>query len=161
MAARGHMNGRGPQDGCRSGRDGATGGCGGFSVPILPAADAINGIPCFGLWPSAINERTPVVIDDRGSQSTAATYSPNWWVSTIGDGELNFSVRNGKRWFLTAIATAVYDLRERSQGACTRAHAHYSAEIAFFAYLLATSMFISGLSFLTKGKSFGLLVQVG
>ena len=51
----------------------------------------------------------------RGSRRTAATYSPNWWVSTIGDGELNFSVRNGKRWFLTAIATAVYDLRERSR----------------------------------------------
>gem|GEM_PF-2730769 len=25
--------------------------------------------------------------------------------STIGAGELNFSVRNGKRWFLPAIAT--------------------------------------------------------
>ena len=42
-----------------------------------------------------------------GIRRTAATYSPNWWVSTIGDGELNFSVRNGKRWFLTAIATAI------------------------------------------------------
>ena len=30
-----------------------------------------------------------------GLPKTAATYSPNWWVSTIGDGELNFSVRNG------------------------------------------------------------------
>ena len=40
-------------------------------------------------------------------RKTAATYSPNWWVSTIGDGELNFSVRNGKRWFLTAITTAI------------------------------------------------------
>ena len=45
--------------------------------------------------------------DSRAFRSTAATYSPNWWVSTIGDGELNFSVRNGKRWFLTAIATAI------------------------------------------------------
>ena len=49
----------------------------------------------------------------RGSRRTAATYSPNWWVSTIGDGELNFSVRNGKRWILTAITTAVYYLREK------------------------------------------------
>ena len=49
----------------------------------------------------------------RGSRKTAATYSPNWWVSTIGDGELNFSVRNGKRWILTAITTAVYYLREK------------------------------------------------
>ena len=47
-----------------------------------------------------------------GIRRTAATYSPTWWGSTIGDGELNFSVRNGKRWFLTAIATAVYYLRE-------------------------------------------------
>ena len=27
---------------------------------------------------------------------TAAAYSPTWWGSTIGDGELNFSVRNGR-----------------------------------------------------------------
>ena len=37
----------------------------------------------------------------------AATYSPTWWGSTIGASELNFSVRYGKRWVLTAIATAV------------------------------------------------------
>ena len=49
----------------------------------------------------------------RRSRRTAATYSPNWWVSTIGDGELNFSVRNGKRWILTAIATAICYLREK------------------------------------------------
>ncbi len=61
-------------------------------------------------------KRPGSLLDSRASRSTAATYSPNWWVSTIGDGELNFSVRNGKRWFLTAIATAVYDLRERSLG---------------------------------------------
>ena len=48
----------------------------------------------------------------RGSRKTAAAYSPTWWGSTIGDGELNFSVRDGKRWILTAIATAVYYLRE-------------------------------------------------
>ena len=51
--------------------------------------------------------------DTQGFQKTAATYSPNWWVSTIGAGELNFSVRNGKRWILTAITTAVYYLREK------------------------------------------------
>ena len=48
-----------------------------------------------------------------GDSKTAATYSPNWWVSTIGDGELNFSVRNGKRWILTAITTVIYYLREK------------------------------------------------
>ncbi len=40
-------------------------------------------------------------------KSVAATYSPTWWGSTIGDGELNFSVRNGKRWTLTAITATV------------------------------------------------------
>ena len=61
--------------------------------------------------------------DIQGFQKTAATYSPNWWVSTIGDGELNFSVRNGKRWILTAITTVVYYLREKlnsvPSGYCT------------------------------------------
>ena len=52
--------------------------------------------------------------DVRGSRRTAATYSPNWYVSTIGAGELNFSVRNGKRWNLTAETTAIYYLRDYS-----------------------------------------------
>ena len=47
-------------------------------------------------------------------RKTAATYSPTWWGSTISAGELNFSVRNGKRWFLTAITAAIYDLREQT-----------------------------------------------
>ena len=51
-------------------------------------------------------------LDIQGPRKTAATYSPTWWGSTIGVGELNFSVRNGKRWFLTAITTAVCYLRE-------------------------------------------------
>ena len=59
------------------------------------------------------NEETLTVVRQSGFPKTAATYSPNWWVSTIGDGELNFSVRNGKRWILTAITTAVYYLREK------------------------------------------------
>ena len=50
----------------------------------------------------------PVIKDDRVSyKKVAATYSPTWWGSTIGDGELNFSVRNGKRWILTAITATV------------------------------------------------------
>ena len=44
----------------------------------------------------------------RSPRRTAAAYSPTWWGSTIGDGGLNFSVRNGKRWFPAAIATAVF-----------------------------------------------------
>ena len=35
----------------------------------------------------------------------AATYSPALHCSTIGDGGLNFSVRNGKRWAPAAITT--------------------------------------------------------
>ena len=34
-----------------------------------------------------------------------ATYSPTLHCSTIGDGGLNCSVRNGKRWNPAAIAT--------------------------------------------------------
>ena len=37
----------------------------------------------------------------------AATYSPTWYSSTIGAGELNFSVRDGKRWILTAVTTVI------------------------------------------------------
>ena len=53
-------------------------------------------------------QNTPSSYDDRVSyKKVAATYSPTWWGSTIGDGELNFSVRNGKRWILTAITATV------------------------------------------------------
>ena len=61
-----------------------------------------------------IKRRSPTVFRRSGSRRTAATYSPNWWVSTIGVGELNFSVRNGKRWILTAITTALCYLREKT-----------------------------------------------
>ena len=58
-------------------------------------------------------EKTLMSIDIRVSyEKVAATYSPTWWGSTIGDGELNFSVRNGKRWILTAITATVYVLRK-------------------------------------------------
>ncbi len=42
------------------------------------------------------------------SQRMATTYSPNWYVSTIGDGAFNFSVRDGKRWVHAAIVTTIY-----------------------------------------------------
>ena len=48
----------------------------------------------------------------RAFRKAAAAYSPTWWGSTIGEGGLNFSVRNGKRWIPAAIATAVYVLRK-------------------------------------------------
>ena len=52
---------------------------------------------------------------NRAFRKAAATYSPTWWGSTIGASELNFSVRYGKRWILTAITTAVFYLREISE----------------------------------------------
>ena len=59
-------------------------------------------------WNPGIQQNTPSSVDDRVSyKKVAATYSPPWWGSTIGDGELNFSVRNGKRWILTAITATV------------------------------------------------------
>ena len=91
--------------------------------------------------------RSPGVFRRPGFQKTAATYSPNWWVSTIGDGELNFSVRNGKRWILTAITTAVYYLREKfSEGMFPS-----GITVRSFRYFLAIFLL---------GKSFGPLVQV-
>ncbi len=53
---------------------------------------------------------------NRDFRKAAAAYSPTWWGSTIGASELNFSVRYGKRWFLTAITAAVFYLREISSG---------------------------------------------
>ncbi len=42
---------------------------------------------------------------ERIGLKEAATYSPTTKCSTIGVSELNFSVRNGKRWNLAAITT--------------------------------------------------------
>ena len=77
----------------------------------------------------------------QGLRRTAATYSPTWWGSTIGDGELNFSVRNGKRWFLTAITAAIYYLREYFKKTSDRFR--FNRQLSFY-----------------KRKSLGLLVQV-
>ncbi len=68
----------------------------------------------FGLWNNRKTKNPPGLYNPEGFQKTAAAYSPNWCVSTIGDGELNCSVRNGKRWILTAIATAIFYLRENN-----------------------------------------------
>ena len=59
------------------------------------------------------NARATFIV--RAFRKAAATYSPTWWGSTIGASELNFSVRYGKRWILTAITTAVCYLREISR----------------------------------------------
>ena len=69
---------------------------------IFISASLITDLPPY-IW-----QNTPSSDDDRVSyKKVAATYSPTWWGSTIGDGELNFSVRNGKRWILTAITATV------------------------------------------------------
>ena len=48
----------------------------------------------------------------RDFRKTAATYSPSWCASTIGADELNGSVRDGKRWILIALTTAICYLRD-------------------------------------------------
>ena len=53
------------------------------------------------------NKKSPDSSLNRDSRSAAATYSPTWCSSTIGASELNFSVRDGKRWILTAITAAI------------------------------------------------------
>ena len=73
------------------------------------------------ILPAIVPATVPVTAPDRMKKDrtsssdirpsilkAAATYSPTWWGSTIGASELNFSVRYGKRWILTAIAAAVY-----------------------------------------------------
>ena len=95
--------------------------------------------------------RMPDVKRRLAFQRTAATYSPTWWGSTIGDGELNFSVRNGKRWFLTAITAAIYYLREQTSRRLT---ARYSIDHRFWRSI-SICMYLS-----SARKSLGQLVQV-
>ena len=114
--------------------------------PVAPGGSAERGgqtaaSPPFLTLCISTNERSPELHRSPGISKTAATYSPNWWVSTIGDGELNFSVRNGKRWILTAITTVIYYLREKTNSEGLPVHWINSQT---FACCFATS----GLSFL-------------
>ena len=90
--------------------------------------------------------KKPGRLSTSGLPKTAATYSPNWWVSTIGDGELNFSVRNGKRWILTAITTVIYYLREKTSEIVSPLQINFRVRFSLAIFLL--------------GKSLGQLVQV-
>ena len=92
------------------------------------------------------NKKIPGARQSPGDRRTAATYSPNWWVSTIGDGELNFSVRNGKRWILTAITTVVYYLREKTEEIVSPLQINFRVRFSLAIFPL--------------GKSIGQLVQV-
>ena len=67
-----------------------------------------------------IRKRVRPVFTGRTLRTTAATYSPTWSGSTIGDDGLSFSVRNGKRRFPVAIATAIYNLRENQRKKSSR-----------------------------------------
>ena len=88
--------------------------------------------------------------NESPSRKTAATYSPNWYVSTIGVDGLNFSVRNGKRWVPGAIATAIYDLEKTTDRQTRRA----SQPRPLFAINTSQAYF-------STEKDFGLLVRVG
>ena len=70
----------------------------------------------------------------------AATYSPTWWGSTIGDGELNFSVRNGKRWILTAITATIYVLRKNNSISNNDFKYRNRVHSPFLAYFLTLSL---------------------
>ena len=79
-----------------------------------PQADSDAGrSPCpqadsdAGTHSSRHKKKSPDSSLNRDSRSAAATYSPTWCSSTIGASELNFSVRDGKRWILTAITAAI------------------------------------------------------
>ena len=118
--------------------------------PVAPGGSAERGgqtaasPPFLGL--SGAKTKKPGRHLTIGLPKTAATYSPNWWVSTIGDGELNFSVRNGKRWILTAITTVVYYLREKTPEIVSPLQINFRVRFSLAIFPL--------------GKSIGQLVQV-
>ena len=74
-----------------------------------------------GEW-SRRNEKSPLtgICLSGGTRRTAATYSPSWWASTIGADELNGSVRDGKRWILIALTTAISYLRDHTLSIASR-----------------------------------------
>ena len=83
-----------------------------FEANIDTACITLSALPAYlpyrKKFCAGIKQKTPTSCDVRVSyKKVAATYSPTWWGSTIGDGELNFSVRNGKRWILTAITATI------------------------------------------------------
>ena len=120
-----------------------------------PERGLTSGIAAVFGFLRAAQKKVPGRHQTIGDSKTAATYSPNWWVSTIGDGELNFSVRNGKRWILTAITTAVYYLREKNTEVVSPLQINFKSSRFACACAIRFSLAI-----LPLGKSFGPLVQV-
>ena len=72
------------------------------------AAGGADGVPAGAAKAALVHTKkgAPTSYDVGAPRSTAATYSPNWCVSTIGARGLNCSVRYGKRWNPAAKATA-------------------------------------------------------
>ena len=82
---------------------------------ILAGVELTEGVLFGQAPPRAQKKEVPTeCYFNRDFRKAAAAYSPTWWGSTIGASELNFSVRYGKRWILTAITAAVCYLREIS-----------------------------------------------
>ena len=83
-----------------------------MGVPLVRrsgrAAGEADGVPAGAAkaCPAHTKNGAPTSYDVGAPRSTAATYSPNWCVSTIGARGLNCSVRYGKRWDPAAKATA-------------------------------------------------------
>ena len=122
VAARGFVNGEGP---AAQRWEGKHRRCAPVRSPCPQADSATKRRPCPQADSDAETVQTPQADPDvetlstrhkkkspdsslnRDSRSAAATYSPTWCSSTIGASELNFSVRDGKRWILTAITAAI------------------------------------------------------
>ena len=98
VAARGFVNGEGP---AAQRWEGKHRRCAPVRSPCPKAESAA------GTLSTRHKKKSPDSSLNRDSRSAAATYSPTWCSSTIGASELNFSVRDGKRWILTAITAAI------------------------------------------------------
>ena len=110
VAARGFVNGEGPAEQRWEGKHRR---CAPVRSPCPQADSATERRPCPQADAAAETlstrhkKKSPDSSLNRDSRSAAATYSPTWCSSTIGASELNFSVRDGKRWILTAITAAI------------------------------------------------------
>ena len=121
VAARGFVNGEGP---AAQRWEGKHRRCAPVRSPCPQADSAAETIPspegrlgrgdsppqaesAAGTLSTRHKKKSPDSSLNRDSRSAAATYSPTWCSSTIGASELNFSVRDGKRWILTAITAAI------------------------------------------------------
>ena len=110
VAARGFVNGEGP---AAQRWEGKHRRCAPVRSPCPQADSDAETRPCPQADSAAETlstrhkKKSPDSSLNRDSRSAAATYSPTWCSSTIGASELNFSVRDGKRWILTAITAAI------------------------------------------------------